>query len=57
MATKKQWLAVLKAIAMSKATWKLMSAVAVFLWLRSWRANRKTDWRCHRGRIGSPLRI
>ena len=30
MAAKKQWLAVLKAIAISQATWKLMSAVAVF---------------------------
>ena len=30
MAAKKPWLAVLKAIAMSKAAWKLMSAVAVF---------------------------
>ena len=29
MAAKKQWLAVLKAIAMSKATWKLVGIVAV----------------------------
>ncbi|WP_287168021.1 hypothetical protein, partial [Pseudomonas sp.] len=29
MATKKPWLAVLKAIAMSKATWKLLGTVAV----------------------------
>ena len=29
MAAKKQWLALLKAIAMSKATWKLVGTVAV----------------------------
>ncbi|WP_155290840.1 hypothetical protein [Pseudomonas fluorescens] len=29
MAAKKQWLAVLKAIAMSKASWKLAGTVAV----------------------------
>lgn len=29
MATKEQWLAVLKAIAMSKATWKLIGTVAL----------------------------
>mgnify|MGYP005987096907 CR=1 FL=1 len=29
MAAKKHWLAVLKAIAMSKATWKLVGTVAV----------------------------
>ena len=57
MAAKKQWLAVLKAIAISQATWKLMSAVAVFLWLRSWRANRWTGRGGHSGRVGSPLRI